>query len=230
MLDRAMDGSRLLITPDQPLSPPSLLLACQESRTAAYRDYVRWGATYPRNFVPSGKVVYLNKVYDTVYFAERPFGDFWFFELLLHCGGAGQKAYRYAREALALREYVDQLSGIQNIAIPCRKFIDLFLIADHTWPWLQSLHSLKELTIILGLPTKERGGKPVRFSSIKPGTVRAASAEKLLWWSGKCLAWRRLQCTNRAAQTRPVMGLEFQAALQIRSSAPGAQSGDKASV
>jgi hypothetical protein len=56
IVDEALDGSRLSIFPDQPLSAPSLLFACQESRAAAYRDYVRWGATYSKNFLPSGKV------------------------------------------------------------------------------------------------------------------------------------------------------------------------------
>jgi hypothetical protein len=182
MLDKAIDGSRLLISQDQPLPTPSLLMACQESRLAAYRDYVRWGATYPKNFVPSGKVAYINKVYDTVYFADRS----WFLDLLQHPPRQDKGSWRYEMETRASRKYADQLNGIRNIAIPWRRLI-AFLISDHTMPWLQNLPSLKELIVIVGSTEEERREKPVRFSPIEPDTVRAASAEKLSWWIGKCL-------------------------------------------
>jgi hypothetical protein len=187
MIDKSLDGSRLLICQDQPLSPPSLLLACHESRTAAYRYYVHWGVAYPKNFVPSGKVVYINKAYDRVYFPDKFFGSSWFLDLLQQPPRQETGSWRYEIETSALREYVDQLNGIQNIAIPWRRLLDLLSIRDHTLPWLQSLPSLRELTIIVGSTEKERRGKPVRFLPIAPGTVRAASTEKLSWWIGKCL-------------------------------------------
>ena len=90
-------------------------------------------------------------------------------------------------ETLALWKYVDQLSGIRNIAIPWRQLLNFFLISDHTMPWLQRLPSLEELIIIVASTEKEGREKPVRFSPIEPDAVWAASAEELLWWIGKSL-------------------------------------------
>jgi hypothetical protein len=143
---------------------------------------VRWGATYPGDFVPSGKVAYINRVYDTVYFADRS----WFLDLLQHPPRQDKGSWRYELETRASRDYVDQLDGIRNIAIPWRRLV-AFLISDHTMSWLQNLPSLKELIVLVGSTEKERREKPVQFSPIEPDTVRAASAEKLLWWIGKCL-------------------------------------------
>jgi hypothetical protein len=122
IVDEALDRSRLSIFPYQPLSAPSLLFACQESRAAAYRDYVRWGATYSKNFVPSGKVAYLNKAYDTVYFVtvHSVFSGSW---TCYNIPQGETRSWCYEMETLALRKYVDQLSGIRNIAIPRRQLL-----------------------------------------------------------------------------------------------------------
>jgi hypothetical protein len=39
----------------------------------------------------------------------------------------------------------------------------------------------------VGSTEKEGRRKHVRLSPITPDTVRAMSAEKILWWTGKCL-------------------------------------------
>jgi hypothetical protein len=144
---------------------------------------MRWGASYAKNYVQSGRVAYINKIHDVVYFADKPcghFGMFWFLELLRYLNyERGSRGNDYKMEALALQQYADQFSGIQNVAMSSQKLYTL-LHADYNIQWLQCLPSLKELTIIVGSTEKEGCGKPVRISPIKPGTVRAASASLLL--------------------------------------------------
>jgi hypothetical protein len=183
ILGVASKDLRLSVFPDQVFSVPSLLLVCRDARMAVRGQYTVWGIADPESFGPSGRGVYINKIYDTIYFGDRfsagqPGSRL--LELLYtdHFAFAEWDRDHWEYSVPALQVYIDQLEGIQNIAMPGSNWPNVIHGANSTW--LQHFPSLKELTVVLGIRNQHScNWKPMRFTPIKLKSVQAESAQMI---------------------------------------------------
>jgi hypothetical protein len=142
-------------------------------------QYTVWRIADPESFGQSGKGAYINKIYDTVYFGDRFQQDgSWLLELLHDDRYTFAEHYtdHWEYNVLALQVYIDQLEGIQNIAMPWSNWPALIYGCNSTW--LRRFPLLKQLTVVLGTRDQHNcNGKPMRLTPIKPQSVQAESAQ-----------------------------------------------------
>jgi hypothetical protein len=91
----------------------------------------------------------------------------------------------------SFRQYLDQFSGIRNLAMDWYGW-HLFIL-NSSIPWLRHFPSLRVFTVVVDVyepNTLEKVVAPrkdLRFVPVAPNTVRAESEKIILSWLRKCL-------------------------------------------
>jgi hypothetical protein len=141
----ASEDAQFRILRDKQLTTPSLLTVCREARLAARKEYLVWPLAHAKSFGSSRGAAYINKTYDTIYLGDTEVDDLWFVELL---STHRELDVEQSPSALAFRKYLDQLRGIENLAMHSSNW-DQLLYVDRDLRWLRQLPSLRMLTIVL---------------------------------------------------------------------------------
>jgi hypothetical protein len=171
------------LLPDQSISISPLFSVCRDTRTAALKEYTAWEKPNPKLFSRTRKTVYVNKAFDIFYF-ENYYTCYWFLDLLCH------NKEVLPREQSALQYYLDQFSGIRNLAFHCGQWNYLMTYEYTSLQWLRHLPSLRVLTIVIDIQSNNhwrRAAQPGKrhFVSVTPNTVRAESEKIIVWF------WRK---------------------------------------
>jgi hypothetical protein len=188
----ALDGPRMELLPGQPISIFSLFSVCRDARTAALKEYTTWEKSNPKPFSRIRKTVFVNKAYDVFYF-DNYYTRYWFLDLLCHNRFASPTEQVLQREQSALHYYIDQFSGIRNLAMDWPQWIHLMMYSRNRLEWLRHIPSLRVLTIVIDIqnfPHWMRVGQPgkqLQFGPVTPNTVRAESGKIIVWFWQKYL-------------------------------------------
>jgi len=181
---------RPAILPDQAFPAPGILSACRDSGMAARGHYITWGVVNdPTSFRRQSQkeVALVNQIYDTIYFADRDDFD----SCCWVWGDSESRQPRWNYDGQYLVPFMQwvyklQFRGVQSLAFGFSTWIPP--MNKQTLNWLQNFPSLKELIIVLGLPSRiPEDRTPTRFTPVTPGTIRAEIAMMMMWWFGECL-------------------------------------------
>jgi len=164
---------------------PSLLHACQASRSLSMKSYTLWPCTSSYGFQRDGTYIYVNKAHDTFYFGGRgtEIEDF------CYLATADEEVHQPEDHTARFR-FFDAIDGVRHIGLDWELWLYALSDEDCRVLWISNVifhnSEFRHLTIGIHNSFTALLDRPFRDTyhvrSITPGTLRARCASFISAW------------------------------------------------